>query len=142
VTGLYNREYFNLRLDEEMARSRIYGNKLSLIFVDAGLSLRGDNGRGRIEEKTGQILACLVCDCLKDAVGLAFVYDTGKFAVILPEANMYEAFMTADAIREAILQEKLPGVTAHAGIAQFRDQEHIDELIGAADEALHGNIRG
>ncbi len=44
LTGLYNREYFDLRLDEEMARSRLYGNKLSLILIDTGLSLAARSG--------------------------------------------------------------------------------------------------
>jgi diguanylate cyclase (GGDEF)-like protein len=141
ATGLYSRDYFNLRLDEEMTRSRMYGKNLSLILIDAGLSRRdGNGGEDPTAEKTVQLIAGFVGDCLKDTVDLAFAYDTGKFAVILPEANMYEALMTADHIRETIIQEALPGVSPQAGIAQFRDHESVGELIGAAEEALHGHV--
>lgn len=142
LTGLYSREYFNLRLDEEMARSRLYGNRLSLILVDTGLSLRDDQGKeSRIGERTMQIIAGIIGKCLRDSVDLAFVYDTGKYAVIMPEKTRDEAFITADNIQATILREKLPGVIPHTGIAQYKNHEHIDELIQAADEVLQGNAR-
>jgi diguanylate cyclase (GGDEF)-like protein len=142
LTGLYNREYFYLRLDEEMARSRRYGNKLSLILVGTGLSGRQDQGgENRGSEKAMKVIAGIISDCLTDTIGLAFHYDQDRFAVIMPEADAQEAALTADHIRKAILREKLPGVKLHAGVAQYKDHESIDELIQAADAALHGNTR-
>lgn len=141
ATGLYSRAYFDLRLDEEMARSRLYGNKLTLMIIDTDLSMREDDRgkQGLSGERAMRILSGILLDCLKDAVDLAFVFDTGKFAVILPETTMHEAVMTADHILETILREKLPGVIPRAGIVQYGEQEDIGELIEAADEALHGN---
>lgn len=142
LTGLYNREYFDLRLDEEMARSRLYGNRLSLILIGTSLSLRQDQGNeNQVSEKTMKVIAGIIGDCLTDTIGLAFQYDKGKFAVILPEASRQEASLTADNIQKRILREKIQGVTPHTGIAQYRDHEHINELIQAADEALHENIK-
>jgi diguanylate cyclase (GGDEF)-like protein len=142
LTGLYNKEYFDLRLDEEMARSRRYGNKLSLILVGTDLSGRQDQGgENRGSEKAMKVIAGIISDCLTDTIGLAFHYDQDRFAVIVPEADALEAALTADHIRKAILREKLPGVKLHAGVAQYKDHESIDELIQAADAALHGNTR-
>lgn len=139
-TGLYNREYFDLRLDEEMARSRLYGNRLSLIFIDTGLSLRGDQGRESLSgEKTMQIIAGIIGDCLTNTIGLAFHCDQGRFAVIVPEAGEQEAAWIADHIRKRIPREKMPGVKFHAGVVQYRDHETIDEMIQAADDALCEN---
>lgn len=142
LTGLYSRRYFDLRLDEEMSRSRLYGNDLSLILIDVGLSLQEDQGiENHINHKTMKVISDIVSDCLRDRIDLAFQYDKGKFAVILPEASRYEASLTADNIQKRILREKIQGVTPHTGIAQYRDHEHINELIQAADEALHENIK-
>jgi diguanylate cyclase (GGDEF)-like protein len=142
LTGLYNREYFDLRLDEEMARSRLYGNNLSLIFIDMGVSLREDRkNENRISEKTTKVIAEIISNCLTDTISLAFHYDQGKFAVIAPEAGAQEAALTADHIRKAILREKMPGVKLHAGVVQYKDHESIDEFIQSADEVLHENIK-
>jgi diguanylate cyclase (GGDEF)-like protein len=140
LTGLYNREYFDLRLDEEMARARLYGNNLSLIFIDTGVSLREDRkNETRISEKAMKVIAGIISDCLTDTIGLAFHYDQDRFAVIVPETGAQEAALIADHIRKAILREKMPGVKIHAGVAQYKDHESIDELIQAADDALHEN---
>ena len=102
LTGLYNREYFDLRLDEEMARSRRYGNKLSLILVGTGLSPRQDQGgENRGSEKAMKVIAGIISDCLTDTIGLAFHYDQGKFAIILPETDRQEAALIADYIRKS-----------------------------------------
>jgi diguanylate cyclase (GGDEF)-like protein len=140
LTGLYNREYFDLRLDEEMARSRLYGNRLSLILIGTGLSLRHDQGNeNRVSEKVMKVIAGIIGDCLTDTIGLAFHYNQGKFAVIVPEAGAQEAALTADHIRKAILREKMPGVKLHASVVQYKDHESIDEFTLAADDALHEN---
>jgi len=143
TTGLYNRVYFDLRLDEELARSRRYGNKLSLILVGTGLSPRQDPGNeNRIDAKTMKVVAGIINDCLTNTIGLAFPYDRDKFAVIAPEADEQEAALLTEHIRKAILSEKMPSVKLHTGVVQYKDHESIDELIQAADDALHGNARG
>jgi diguanylate cyclase (GGDEF)-like protein len=140
LTGLYSREYFAMRLDEEMARSRLYGNKLSLIFIDTGRSLRKDQGNeNRASEKAMKIIAGIISNCLTDTIGLAFHYDQGKFAVIVPETGEQDAALIADHIRKAILREKMPGVKLHASVVQYKDHESIDEFALAADDALHEN---
>ena len=140
LTGLYNREYFDLRLDEEMARSKLYGNRLSLILIDTGLSLREDQrNENRISEKAMQIIAGIINDCLTDTIGLAFNYDQGRFAVIMPEASAQETASIVDHIRKRILNEKIQGVTLRADLVQYKDHESIDEMIQAADAALSEN---
>jgi diguanylate cyclase (GGDEF)-like protein len=142
-TGLYNRKYFELRLDEEMARSRLYGNRLSLILIGTGLSGRQDQGNeDQASEKAMQIIASIINDCLTDTIGLAFHDDKGTFAVIVPEAGERDAVLIADHIRKKILNEKIQRVTLHAAVVQYKDHESIDELIQAADFALHGSTRG
>ena len=129
LTGLYNREYFSLRLDQEMARSRLYGNGLSLILIGTGLSGRQDQGNeNRISEKAMKVISGIIGDCLTDTIDLAFHYDQGKFAVIVPEAGEQEAALTADHIRKVILREKMPGVKLHAGVVQYKDHESINEI--------------
>lgn len=141
MTGLYNRAYFELRLDEEIARSRLYGNRLSLIFIDMGLSARQDQrNEDRGSEKTTRVVADILDDCLTDTIGLAFDLDQGGFAVIVPEAGEQEAALIANHIRNRILREKISGAKLRVAVVQYKDHESIDEFIQAANEALYDDI--
>jgi diguanylate cyclase (GGDEF)-like protein len=142
LTGLYSREYFDLRLDEEMARSRLYGNRLSLIFIDTGLSQWEDHGNeNRISEETMKMISGIISNYLTDMIGLSFHYNQGRFVIIVPETGEQEANLIADNICKAIVQEQIQDVNPHAGVAQYKNHENIDELIQAADVALHENIK-
>jgi diguanylate cyclase (GGDEF)-like protein len=142
TTGLYNREYFDLRLDEEMARSRLYGNRLSLILIDTSLSLRQDQGdENGVSEKAVKAIAGIIGDCLTDTIGLAFHYDPGRLAVIVPEAGEQDAVLISDHVQKRILNEKIQGMTLRAGVVQYKDHGSIDELIQAADAALDENVK-
>jgi PleD family two-component response regulator len=86
-----------------------------------------------------KVIAGIISDCLTDTIDLAFHYDQERFAVIVPEAGEQEAALTVDHIRKAILRKKMPGVKLHAGVVQYKEHESIDELIQAANAALHEN---
>ncbi|MDD5475073.1 MAG: diguanylate cyclase [Syntrophales bacterium] len=142
VTGFYNTDYFYLRLEEEIARSRRYGNDLSLIFIDTSPRGRDDEGmEGSIDENTMPAVAGIVDDCPGGGANLAFAYGAGRLAVIMPETTIHEASMAADNIREKILREKIPGVIPLIGIAQYRNHQGIDELIRDACDELHRSSR-
>lgn len=132
ATGLYRQEYFDLRLDEEMSRSRLYGNRLSLILIDASLSAPNDSeSESRIDKETLQAIAGIISDCLIDTIGLAFHYGQMRFAVIMPESDEQEAALIADFIQKAIPMDKMPDVALFTHVIQYKGHESIDELIQA-----------
>lgn len=141
-TGLYNREYFHLRLEQEMARSKLYGNKLSLIFL-------GICDESQDERKSGnpashdkmKIVSEIVSICLSDTIDLAFSYNKEKIAVILPEINKLEAVAIAQDIQRLIQKEKRGDIQLHAGVVQYNSHEYIEELIRSADDALTENMK-
>ena len=138
VTGLYNRGYFHLRLDEEMLRSKLYGNNLSLIFLDVVISSDEDCKIGNaIDHKTTKAISEIISVCLRDGMNLTFLYDKGKFAIILPEVNKHEANLTAFRIRKMIRKANIKNVNTRTGIVQYDNDEHAEELIKSANDALY-----
>jgi diguanylate cyclase (GGDEF)-like protein len=137
-TGLYNKTYFELRLEEEMARSHLYGCSLSLIFIDLGASLRdGREDRIRINDKIMKAAAAIIHDCLVETIGIASVYERSMFTIIMPEATIQETAVIVENILGGLLRENLPGAAPRIGAAQYGAQEGIDEFVRAAVEALH-----
>jgi diguanylate cyclase len=69
-----------------------------------------------------------------------------EFAIVLPRTNLQQAVIVADQIRSAVMRRKFVGkdtrddyggVTLSFGVAQYRPDEELDELIRRADAALY-----
>jgi diguanylate cyclase (GGDEF)-like protein len=141
-TGLYNREYFHLRMDQEMFRSKLYGNNLSLILLTlCNASQDGTITGNTIYQETVNAVSEIISICLNNTVGLTFLYDKGKIAVILPELNKMEAMNIAKNIQKMIGKEKRADIHLFAGVAQYNGHEYMEELVKTADDALAENMK-
>ncbi len=142
LTGFYNQKYFHLRLDQEMLRSRLYGNNLSLIFLAiCNESQGGEKSVNPTYHETVNVISEIIGICLSDTIDLTFLYDRGKIAVILPEINEHEAFDIVESIQRMIRKEKRADIQLHAGVAQYNRHEYIEELIKATDDALTESMK-
>jgi diguanylate cyclase (GGDEF)-like protein len=142
VTGLYNRRFFSVRLEEEMSRYRRFNHPVSLVLMDLdGFKAVNDEMGHMVGDETlrdiGQIL-------MKHSRGINVVsrYGGDEFAVLLVETSKAGAQLYADRIRQIIegypFSHRRP-ITASFGIASLPDDEATtsENLIRAADEALY-----
>ncbi len=137
VTGLYNDIYFHLRVDEEMARAKLYSNDLSLIMLELGCLKKPDDAdQNPYENKTLKITSDIIKSCIRYDIDLACRYSTDKFVIILPEANLQYADHVARNIQRQIKQAKMESIAMHAGIVQCDYHDHAEELIKSASDAL------
>jgi diguanylate cyclase (GGDEF)-like protein len=146
VTGLYNRRFFSVRLEEEMSRYRRFNHPVALVLMDLdGFKAVNDEMGHMVGDETlrdiGQIL-------MKHSRGINVVsrYGGDEFAVLLVETSKSGAQVYADRIRQII--ESYPfshgrPITASFGIASLPDDEATtaETLIRAADEALYAAKR-
>jgi diguanylate cyclase (GGDEF)-like protein len=146
VTGLYNRRFFSVRLEEEMSRYRRFNHPVSLVLMDLdGFKAVNDEMGHMVGDETlrdiGQIL-------MKHSRGINVVsrYGGDEFAVLLVETSKAGAQLYADRIRQIIesypFSHRRP-ITASFGIASLPDDEATtsENLIRAADEALYAAKR-
>src|SRR5712691_10627821 len=146
VTGLYNRRFFSVRLEEEMSRYRRFNHPVSLVLMDLdGFKAVNDEMGHMVGDETlrdlGQIL-------MKHSRGINVVsrYGGDEFAVLLVETTKAGAQLYADRIRQIIesypFSHRRP-ITASFGIASLPDDEATtsESLIRAADEALYAAKR-
>jgi diguanylate cyclase (GGDEF)-like protein len=146
VTGLYNRRFFSVRLEEEMSRYRRFNHPVSLVLMDLdGFKAVNDEMGHMVGDETlrdiGQIL-------MKHSRGINVVcrYGGDEFAVLLVETSKAGAQLYADRIRQIIesypFSHRRP-ITASFGIASLPDDEATtsEHLIRAADEALYAAKR-
>jgi len=146
VTGLYNRRFFSLRLEEEISRFRRFNHPVSVVVLDLdGFKTVNDEFGHAVGDETlrdiGQIL-------MKHSRGINVVsrYGGDEFAVLLVETSKTGARLYADRIRQVVATFPFSHgktVTASFGVASLPDDEAAtsEALFRAADEALYGAKR-
>ena len=137
VTGLPGREAFELRLEQEVARSKRGGNPLSIIFVDVDAMRHVNELHGR---STGNAVLRAVGDSLRASLrtsDILYRYDGDAFAVILPDADAGAAGIAAERARRALdsVRSEVP-ITVSVGISELSSGRGTEELVHAAQQAL------
>jgi diguanylate cyclase len=146
LTKVSNRKHFDeslQRLAREAAKKR---TPFSLILADVDdFKLFND----RHGHQTGDLVLRLIAMELKRAVkgsDIVARYGGEEFAIILPETNLQSALPVAENIRRTILTkelrrrktgESLGRITISLGVAEFRTNESVDDLVARADRCLY-----
>jgi len=151
LLGIFNRRYLHERLPQEAARSRRYGQPLSLVMADL------DHFK-KINDTYGHQSGDLV---LQHAVNLGLStlrvsdwiarYGGEEFVIVLPETPLLGAYAVAERMRRlcaetpvATAESKLL-VTASFGVATIDgvapSPEDAEAMLRAADKALYESKR-
>ncbi|WP_019552048.1 diguanylate cyclase [Propionispira raffinosivorans] len=140
LTGLYNRCFFEQKIDNEMNYADLHKEKFSMISFDI------DHFKD-INDTWGHPVGD---DVLKQAAKIARAaipntamlirFGGDEFIVLMPHASMQEAAETAEQIRAAIEGEMFHGVgsiTASFGVAERKAKESFKFWYKRVDEALY-----
>ncbi|NMO23636.1 diguanylate cyclase, partial [Pyxidicoccus fallax] len=150
LTGLFNRRYFEERLNEEFARSRRYGSPLSLVMLDIDHFKRINDTYGHpFGDQVLKAVAHTSRSRLRE-VDLLARYGGEELIALLPETGPEDALKVCERVREAIaaleLEEACPGgaprpvrLTASLGVATVpaADLTSAEALLRAADISLY-----
>ncbi len=146
VTGLYNRRFFSIRLEEEVSRYRRFNHPVSVVLLDLdGFKAVNDELGHAAGDETLRGMADIL---LKQSRGINVIcrYGGDEFAVLLVETSKNGARLYADRIRYQLSTSTFGHgrrVTASFGIASLPEDvtPNAEELIRAADEALYAAKR-
>jgi diguanylate cyclase (GGDEF)-like protein len=139
VTHLFNRRYFEARLEAEVERARRQGQELALLLIDIDDFKRVNDTRGHLE---GDRVLREVGDLLHAGVRIFDVcarYGGEEFVIVMPAASVAVAQQVAERIRariERAFSNDSPAVTASVGVGMLADAATADELVDIADRAL------
>ena len=146
VTGLYNRRFFSLRLEEEISRFRRFNHPVSVVVLDVdGFKSDNDEFGHAVGDETLRDIAQIL---MKHSRGINVVsrYGGDEFAVLLVETSKTGARLYADRIRHVVATFPFSHgktVTASFGVSSLPDDEATtsEGLFRAADEALYAAKR-
>lgn len=146
LTGLFNRRYFDERLDLEVGRSSRNG-PLSLLMIDVDLFKPLNDTYGHLAgDACLRKLASVISDGVSRKADVVTRYGGEEFAVILPDTGFEGGYNRAEKIRKAVANDlnfswngEALKVTVSIGIATVAPggQVSADEVIDVADKALY-----
>jgi len=144
LTGLYNRRFFQPRLDVEIERAKRYGRVSSLVMLDVDNFKEINDQRGhqfgdRVLAEVGKILKGNV-----RASDIVCRYGGEEFAVLLPETPLEQAGLAAEKLRTCLKEGFQEGrdpvaLTVSLGVASYPSPGVADgnDLVRRADAALY-----
>jgi len=144
LSGLWNRRYFDQRLQQEWSEARRHGRSLSLIMCDVDRFKRLNDQFGhpfgdQVIERVAQILSG------GRGSDITCRYGGEEFGVILPSTAADRALEVAERHRVAIESHTWSGhddviVTSSFGVADLKSlptDAGMEQLVQAADVALY-----
>jgi diguanylate cyclase (GGDEF)-like protein len=139
LTGLFNRRYFESRLEAELGRARRQNQDLALLMVDIDDFKRINDTYGHLR---GDRVLKDVADLIRSGIRIFDVcarFGGEEFAIIMPGANVRTATQVAERIRGLLAersQRDAVRLTISIGIGLIGDGFTAEDLIASADRAL------
>jgi len=144
VTGVFNRRYFQVRLDEELQRSHRHQIPLALLMIDIDDFKRVNDSHGHL---AGDTILRDVGDILRRSVRVFDVcarFGGDEFVIIMPGSTSENAMRIAERIRERIEHYRpadgvltVTRVTVSVGLAVSSAGSTVGHLLERADQALY-----
>ncbi len=138
LTGCLNKQFGMQEFNKEIARSKRYKSKLSIMIIDL------DNFK-EINDKHGHLIGDSVLvdfsqkarTCLR-TTDIFIRFGGDEFFVILPNTSHHQARLVAERIHEATESNFSPAWTVSIGISEWKGaQDNSDKLFSRADLALY-----
>jgi two-component system cell cycle response regulator len=143
VSGLFNRRYFDVRVEEELQRAGRDNVQVALLMIDIDDFKAVNDTYGHpvgdlVIKDTSEILRRAVRTfdiCARAGLG-------DEFAIVMPSSTLQAAATVAERIRQRIERYRPAGVeslrmTASVGIAMSAPDQTARDLTARADEALY-----
>lgn len=147
LTGLFNRRYFDVRIEEEYLRAKRYSLFFSLTVIDIDdFKLLNDTEGHLAGDHVLKEMASVMTGTIR-ANDILVRFGGEEFAIIMPQTSKEEAFHVVERIRNGISDLSFPGLkqprnnkslTVSAGIAMFPEcGNQMENIIFHADMALY-----
>lgn len=148
LTGLNNRRFFNITLQNEIRRTRRGHRPLSLLMCDVDYFKAYNDTYGHVAgDKCLQEIANILRRHFQRASDLVARYGGEEFCVILPDMEFNEVKLLSEQLRTGIMQHRIDHqasqvaayVTISIGIVTCLPEAGCDAdmLIRTADKALY-----
>lgn len=143
LTGLYNRRYLNMQLEQEFKRAKRYGNPLSVVMCDIDHFKKiNDTFSHQVGDEVLKTLG-RIFKAYSRSVDTVARFGGEEFVLVLPETPKEKAVVLCEKLRAAVehytwseIHPQL-SVTISFGISDNVRLSHYEKLLAEADEKLY-----
>jgi len=144
LTDLFNRDFFLGLVDEELNKSRLNNQPLSLFKINLDCFKRITDGYGHEMGDKAILKAAHAIKNVVKELGYVGRLSCDQFMVVLPEIKAVDAFRIAKLAQETIQAQTIKlddgqttCLTSHAGVTELRDKaEDSHALFKRVNEAI------
>lgn len=143
LTGLPNRRHFLELVRAEMVRSRRFGKSLCVAMVDIDdfKKINDTHGHGVGDLALQHVARTLMGS--RRAVDMVGRLGGEEFCILFPEAELADGVTAAQRVVRGVADSVFEHeglrlrLTVSAGLAEYAEEESLDELLKRSDEALY-----
>lgn len=140
MTGLYNRRFFEERIEAEIARCTRHQRELYLALFDIDHFKKINDAHGHLkgDEVIKLVASIMLANARREDIPVRYGGD--ELLLVLPETSSQQAFAIAEKLRLSIHQATCDnlGVTISIGIACLNETNNtVTKLIMVADNMLY-----
>lgn len=145
LTGLYNRRYFEERLEEETRRAQRYNRPMSIIMMDINYFKEYNDTMGHLLGDQVLIKIARIIHRFSRETDIPARYGGDEFVMILPETDAQNAGRLGERIRAAVEETEFKGgaqtpekrITISVGVSCLEADETGRDVLERADQALY-----
>jgi len=138
LTKLYDRGYFDKRINNAVNDSIRSGKPLALIMMDLDGFKKYNDSKGHLMgDKVLQRVGRIILKTIRQRIDSCYRYGGDEFVILIPEKYHAVARDIANEIRVEIELAIGPSITASIGIAKLKRGQSVYDFIKAADEAMY-----
>lgn len=140
LTDTYNRNFFDIRIVEEIRFANSYGSPVSLIYFDLNFFKRVNDTYGH---SYGDSVLVTIASIVKKLLRQSDIFARwggDEFAILMPNTSLDGAEIAAEKIRKAIISIDHPTVglvSASIGVGEYKLGESSDAWFKRVDKALY-----
>ena len=141
LTGLFNRQYFNDRVEEELSRANRNKKTFALLLCDLDhFKAVNDNWGHQVGDEVLKSVAISIKDSTR-GIDLVFRWGGDEIVVVLSDTTRDGVLIAAERIRKGVLRlddKNHIELDLSIGVALYPEHgSSIDDLIRLADRALY-----
>ncbi|MDM8533845.1 diguanylate cyclase [Clostridiaceae bacterium HSG29] len=140
LTGIYNRKYFNQKIEEAINQTNRYKDENSIVMLDIDYFKKINDIYGHSEGDKVLIKIARKIETLVRKVDTFARWGGDEFIILLSRIDSKEANIIVERIRESVMEldyGKEERITISVGVTTFKENDSVDSLFTRADKALY-----